>query len=426
MTRLSRQLMKSIFCCALIAIPSIAQPQASRQNISQKPKIRAITGFVRLERHGYKKQVRDAVESLRTAKTVFEKEGYLVDTLRVTTQPFPEYIRGLSPQEALEFFQEYDGWAREQGYFQASTPVLLNIGPAMLSNDDDPAAVELLAKVLPTMFYASIVVAGEDGVHWKAVKAAAELMKTLAENSANSEANAAFAATALVPSGTPFYPGSYYVGPGREFAIALESANVVSEAFASARRDAAKARQVLADSLGFHARRIESIARKIQAQMGWKYLGIDLSPAPGRAVSIGEAVENFTGAKFGSSGTMTAAAIVTDVLRSLPVERIGYNGLMIPVLEDSVLAQRWAESSYDLDSLLAYSAVCGTGIDTVPLPGEVSIEQLERIVGDMAMLAVKLRKPLSARLMPVKGKREGERTEFKDPSLVNTTLQPLP
>ena len=29
---------------------------------------------------------------------------------------------------------------------------------------------------------------------------------------------------------------------------------------------------------------------------------------------------------------------------------------MVPVLEDNVLAQRWAEGTYNVDSLLAYSA----------------------------------------------------------------------
>jgi len=44
----------------------------------------------------------------------------------------------------------------------------------------------------------------------------------------------------------------------------------------------------------------------------------------------------------------------------------------------------------------------------------------------MATLALKLGKPLSARLMPVKGKGKGDRTSFQGPAMVNTTLQPLP
>jgi uncharacterized protein (UPF0210 family) len=56
----------------------------------------------------------------------------------------------------------------------------------------------------------------------------------------------------------------------------------------------------------------------------------------------------------------------------------------------------------------------------------VSEEQLARIIGDVASLAVKLHKPLSARLLPVAGKKTGERTEFDDPYLANATLQKMP
>jgi uncharacterized protein (UPF0210 family) len=75
--------------------------------------------------------------------------------------------------------------------------------------------------------------------------------------------------------------------------------------------------------------------------------------------------------------------------------------------------------------VLAYSAVCGTGLDTVPLPGDVSEERLAQIYGDVAALAWKWRKPLSARLQPVKGKKAGDRTEFDSQYLFNTTLHPV-
>jgi hypothetical protein len=175
-----------------------------------------------------------------------------------------------------------------------------------------------------------------------------------------------------------------------------------------------------------HARAIDAVALEIERSSGWTYEGLDVSTAPRPDVSIGAAIEKLTGAKFGSSGTMTAATLIVTVLQALPVKRAGYSGLMIPVLEDEVLARRWSEGAYGLDALLAYSAVCGTGLDTVPLPGDVTVEQLERILGDMASLAVRLRKPLTARLLPAPGKRAGQRTEFDDPMLVNATLQPLP
>jgi hypothetical protein len=125
---------------------------------------------------------------------------------------------------------------------------------------------------------------------------------------------------------------------------------------------------------------------------------------------------------------MTAAAVITEAVRSIPVKRAGYSGLMLPPLEDPVLAQRWSEGTYNLDSLLAYSAVCGTGLDTVPLPGDVTQQQLERIIGDVASLAVKWHKPLTARLIPAPGKRAGEITDFGFglPGLPSARLQPLP
>jgi uncharacterized protein (UPF0210 family) len=99
---------------------------------------------------------------------------------------------------------------------------------------------------------------------------------------------------------------------------------------------------------------------------------------------------------------------------------------MLPVLEDQRLAERWSEGALSLDALLAYSAVCATGLDTVPLPGDVTEDQLARIFADVASLAGKWRKPLTARLLPVKGKKPGERSTFDDPFFVNAVLQPLP
>jgi hypothetical protein len=75
--------------------------------------------------------------------------------------------------------------------------------------------------------------------------------------------------------------------------------------------------------------------------------------------------------------------------------------------------------------LLAYSAICGTGLDTVPLPGDCSVDDLTKVISDMASLAVRLRKPLSARLLPVPGKLAGERTSFSSPYFTDTLIKPL-
>jgi uncharacterized protein (UPF0210 family) len=154
-------------------------------------------------------------------------------------------------------------------------------------------------------------------------------------------------------------------------------------------------------------------------------VGIDLSPAPLKDVSIGAAIENLTAQPVGTSGTLTAAATITAAIKDIKVKQTGYSGLMLPIQEETRLAQRWNEGHISLDALLSYSAVCGTGLDTIPLPGNISVDQLSLIIGDMASLAYKWHKPLSTRLLPVAGKAPGELTEFDDPNLINAMIKPI-
>lgn len=79
--------------------------------------------------------------------------------------------------------------------------------------------------------------------------------------------------------------------------------------------------------------------------------------------------------------------------------------------------------------------VCGCGLDTVPVPGvgpDTPAEEAEALLTgtaavllDVAALSARLRKPLSARLLPVPGRRAGERTAFKNPYLVDCTIMEL-
>src|SRR6267143_1587407 len=408
----------SVLLCSVFILTSPAQAQRKAPPDPARPKIRAITAFINLDRAQYQQQVADAMTMLKRARTVFESRDYEVQTIRISTQPFPEYTKGLTTEQALAFFKNYDALA-EQQKFAAS------IGPAMLNAEDPESQADLLVEVLKNTksINASLVVADENGVRWPAVGAAARAMQKLAA-SEHSQANFSFSAIALVPPLTPFYPGSYHTGFGHQFAIALESANTVAAAFQGA-PDLATARQRLVDRLGSEARNVQDLAGRIDRDTGWTYMGIDLSPAPMKNVSIAAALETLTAQPVGSPGTLTGAATITAAIRDIQIKQTGYNGLMLPVLEDSRLAQRWSEGRLSLDSLLSYSAVCGTGLDTIPLPGDITEQQLELIIGDMASLAVKWHKPLSARLLPVTGKKPGDTTEFDDPFLVNATLQPL-
>jgi uncharacterized protein (UPF0210 family) len=395
-------------------------PQPAKAPPNSKPHVRTITAFINLDRSQYQLQFAETAKFLGYAKTVFESRGYTVETLRIVTQPFPEYTKGLSTDDTVRFFKNLDGLADQYH-------VRLAIGSAYLAGTDGDAQADLLASVLQNTknIFGSLAVTNDSGINWPAVNAAARIIKKLSETTAHSEGNFHFAANASVPPYSPFFPGAYHTGSGRQFAIGLASAGLVTTAAQNA-PDLTAARRQIIDAFFNAAFDVEDAAQRIDREQGWIYLGLDLSPASSQGVSIGAAIETISKQPLGSSGTMTAVGVITSALKEIGARRTGYSGVMLPVLEDPTLAERWNQGRLSLDQLLSYSAVCATGLDTIPLPGDTTVEELARIIGDVATLSVKWNKPLSARLLPVKEKHAGEMTEFTDPYLINALIRPLP
>ena len=394
-------------------------PAPQKAPASTKPHVRTITAFINLDRSQYQLQIAETSKLLGYAKTVFESRGYTVETLRIVTQPFPEYTQGLSTDDAIRFFKNLDGLA-DQYKFR------LAIGPAYLAGKDGEAQADLLAAILQNTksIFGSLVVTNDNGINWPAVNAAARVMKKLSDTTEHSEGNFRFAANANVPPYAAFFPGAYHSGFGHQFSIGLASAGLLTTAAEKA-PDQATARRQIIDAFYTAAFDVEDTALRVDREQGWTYMGLDLSPASSRDASIGAAIEAISKQPLGSSGTLTAVGVITSALKEIGARRTGYSGVMLPVLEDPILAERWNQGRLSLDALLSYSAVCATGLDTIPLPGDTSVEDLARIIGDVATLSVKWNKPLSARLLPVAGKLAGDRTEFTDPFLINGIIRPL-
>jgi uncharacterized protein len=402
----------------ILLVPAIGHAQSPQSGKPSLPKVRTVTAFVRLDRARYQAQVADALKMLRAAKDALTKAGYEVETIRITTQPFPEYTSGLTSDQALDFFRAFDKLSLKEGF----TP---DIGPAMSKDSDDPKQADLLARILAETqnINGFVVMADDAGIHWNGIRAAARVIKYLEDHTEHSEGNFHFAAGAFPPPVAPFFPVSHTSDAGHSFALGLESANIVQQVFAGAKGDLNSVGEQLTAALSEQAKKLEGIARSVSASTGWKYQGIDLTPVPLKEISIGAALESLLQSPIGSPGSLSAAYTITTAVKRVPVQQAGYSGLMLPVLEDSVLAKRWESGTVSRDSLLAYSSVCSTGLDAVPLPGEISLHELESILGDVASLAVKWHKPLSARLLPVAGKKAGDMTEFSSPYLVNIRIR---
>jgi uncharacterized protein (UPF0210 family) len=289
-------------------------------------------------------------------------------------------------------------------------PVLADTPDADLSRLD---AIPDLIRATDSVFVAVLAGRAGRGLHLEAVRRTACIVHEIAHTTELGFGNLRLAMLANVAPQAPFFPAAYHDGGPPALALALESADLAVDAFS--RSDSLdEARTRLTANVEAIAGQLVEIIVPLAERHGHRFAGLDfsLAPFPDEARSIGAAVERMGVDRFGASGTLFATTVLTGCLRQANYPRCGFNGLMLPVLEDAILAARSRESLFTVSELLLYSAVCGTGLDTIPLPGDVNEEELAGILLDVAALALRLDKPLTARLMPVPGAGAGDLTEF--------------
>jgi len=382
-------------------------------------KIRTITTGLNLSFPIKKDVIKQLAKFNREARREFEDKGIEVESLRICTQSWVDYLKDKPKEIILKTFKEIEDRYNSEGIN------FLSIG-TIFPDEDKLSYIDLIPEInmVTSNLFSSITIATQErGISFKVIKRTAKVIKRISELSDKGYGNLRFAALANCPSGIPFFPAAYHSGKEMSFAIGLEGGELVSEAFEGAdnlEEAGRQLRNVFQKKISF----IEEIAKDIEQRRKIKFTGIDLSPAPSlnEEGSIAYAFEKLGFGKFGSSVTLSISSIVTGVLKDLKIKKCGYSGLMLPVLEDIGLGKRNDEGLFDIDTLLVYSAVCGTGLDMVPIPGDTPLEKIEAILLDISSLALKLNKPLSARLLPIPNKQAGEKTNFNSPYLVNCKI----
>ena len=354
----------------------------------------------------------------RMARQSFENAGYAVQTVRMATPPFAEFI---TEQDYAQASTHIDVIAHSEGFEYVS------LGPALTGVPQSYAAIPELLSRSGNLFFGGHLTTPNAEVSLSAVRACAQVIHQAATLEANGFANLRFAALANVPPWAPFFPAAYHQGKSPAFALALEAADLAVSAFTEA-QSLQDARQKLVDRIEAHARDLQTIAQRLADAYGVEFKGLDftLAPFPQPDKSIGVALELLGLPALGLAGSLAASAFLTETLDQAVFKRSGFNGLMLPLLEDATLAARGAQGVLGVNDLLLYSAVCGTGLDTIPLPGETSVEQLSALLLDLAALALRLDKPLTARLMPIPGKAAGDDTNFNFEYFANSKVLALP
>lgn len=350
------------------------------------------------------------------ALKLFQDKRYEVQSLRLATPPFEQFI---APVDLAMAAQSYAIEAHADGF------EYISLGPVSASSKAWEVIPQALAQS-DRIFLSGSLTTSEGALSLHAARACAETIVRLSTLEQNGFANLRFCALANVPANTPFFPAAY-AQPGRpSFALALEAADLALQAFTLA-RTFQEASINLVTEIEKRAQQLEEIGNRLSQMYNYEFRGLDftLAPFPEDAISIGRALESLGLQAFGKPGSLLASAFLTSTLDQAQFKRTGFNGLMLPVLEDSGLANSATDGNLSLRDLLLFSSVCGAGLDVIPLPGETTAEELTPILLDLAALSLRLNKALTARLMPIPGKKPGEMTAFDFAFFANSRIFPV-
>ncbi|MEX2161436.1 MAG: DUF711 family protein [Anaerolineales bacterium] len=383
-------------------------------------KIRSITAFFSPKRGTNAAEIERLAKATLAAKTALEAAGYEVQTTRLATTPFPRWIKPLTQSRAVEAAVAFETIAQRNGFGYIS------LGPALPRVAESYRFVPDMLAATRAAFFGGVIADKNNGISMPALRACAEIIQQGSVLEPDGFANLRFAALANVPAGSPFFPAAYHAGRQAAFAIATQAADLAVAAFENA-RTIEQGSRALTESIQRHAAQLAKVSERVAKKSDVPFGGIDfsLAPFPEERESLGAAFERMGVARVGLQGSLAAAAILTQAIDGAEFPRTGFNGLLLPPLEDATLARRAAEGTLGIIELLMYSTVCGTGLDTIPLPGNVRTEDLTALLLDLAALALKLDKPLTARLMPVPGKQAGDETSFDFPYFANSRILEL-
>lgn len=383
--------------------------------------IRAITGFIDPGWPLEPARIQRLAAALNACRQALSDSGYEVQTLRLATPPPAEMDPPVPLDERPALARQLEAECFVHGIDYAA------IGPALPDELDAFAVIPGILGATENVFTSGLFADQESGLSLSAAQLCAKAIREISLISPDGFANLRFAALVNVPAGVPFFPAAYHRGGPPAMAIAAEAADLPVGIIRNAGSLRA-ARRSLVSAIGIQATTIAHNAERAAREHNLRFLGVDLSfaPYPEETRSLGTALEDLGVAYVGGGGSAAAAAFLADCLDRADFPRVGFCGLFLPVFEDQVLARRAAEGSLTLSDLLLYSTLCGTGLDTIPLPGDATVEALTGVLLDLGAVGLRHAKPLTGRLMPIPGKSAGDEVSFDFPYFAPSRVMPLP
>lgn len=401
-------------------------------------KIRTVTAFLSLNnnKNSWKYEINKASKFLSELTAEFKNHHYTVQSVRVVTNPFGEYLDLSSLESARSDLRYISDLLAEHS--QSGVRVRFAVGEARTARE-----IELLPELISEfgdLCNACVnVPLDEFGVlDNELINTAAICVKKISAITPRGEGNFNFTVNFNCKPLIPYFPAGYHQSElGDCFVIGLETPDLLAstlKAFNAETKNISHNEQfssyykILSTALQYHISAIQQIMTDAKMDFPFKFSGFDSSAAPSKnCASMAEVYEQMGVEYFGAAGTVEVSALLTKVFKSVKeTELVGFSGLMLALTEDKGLADGSVKSHFDIRALLTYSAVCGIGLDTVPVPGDVSVEKLSALMRDTGTMAFRLNKPLTVRVFPVPGLQAGDITQFESDDLCNCAVLAVP
>ncbi|MDB4837637.1 DUF711 family protein [Marinomonas sp.] len=400
-------------------------------------RIRTITTFLSLteDRTTWQAEIFNASQFCAELSSTMQGKGYEVQSVRIVTNPFGEYLNTTNLQTARADLTYLSSLLNDMD--MSGIRIRFAIGEA--ETVSEIALLPELIKEFGDLCNVCVNVAQDEfGVLDNSmIKASAKAIQDISQITDRGEGNFNFTVNFNCAPLIPYFPASYHVSElGNRFVIGLETPDLLVNVLKEYNQTAASNHngrfkdyyEVMSTALQHHISSIQGIIETSTPDRGFLFSGFDSSAAPSKdCASMVEVYEEMGVEYFGASGTVEASSLLTKVFKSIRrADLVGFSGLMLSVTEDSGLAQGTIEGNFDIRSLLTYSAVCGIGLDTVPIPGDTSIEKMSALMRDTGTMAFRLNKPLTVRVFPVPNLKAGDMTKFESDDLCNCVVLAVP
>ncbi|MBP5543425.1 MAG: PFL family protein [Kiritimatiellae bacterium] len=372
-----------------------------------------------------KKLLRLGGKLVETGEEISRDYGIPIVNKRISVTPAAlvgaSCARG--PEDFVKIAETLDGAARDLGVnFLGGFSAIVSKG--MTAADENlirsiPAALASTERVCSSVNVGST----KTGIDMDAVRLMGETILEAARLTADRDSLGCAKLVVLcnAPDDNPFMAGAFHgVSEGDAVInVGVSGPGVVKHALSQIRGANFETLCETIKKTAFKITRVgQLVAQEASRRLGVPFGIVDLSLAPTPAVgdSVADILKEIGLEQPGAPGTTAALALLNDQVKKGGVMASSYvgglSGAFIPVSEDQGMIEAVEAGALSIEKLEAMTCVCSVGLDMIAIPGDTPAATIAGIIADEAAIGMVNQKTTAVRIIPVIGKKVGDKVEF--------------